>query len=133
MFQYLSCLLWYSLKGCDYRHSYINQLWTFDGQQIRQGNLCLDVKGGLNIDGVKPQLWTCYDGNANQEFEHAGGSVLSFPRDRVSWAKLATNKCMDLTGGVDEYGTEARRALLECPHSNCANRLYIDPALDMPL
>ncbi|KAG7087977.1 hypothetical protein E1B28_012017 [Marasmius oreades] len=54
-------------------------------------NLCIDVKDGVNTDGTKLQLWTCFAGNSNQQF-------VSLNYERVyQWA--GTNKCIDLTNG----------------------------------
>ncbi|KAH8818654.1 ricin B lectin domain-containing protein [Flagelloscypha sp. PMI_526] len=85
------------IKSCDGRHGYPNQVWTFDGFAMKQGNFCLDVTNGSNTNGVKLQVWTCAAGNTNQRFTHAGGDLLYFPDDRFTWA--GKNKCVDLTDG----------------------------------
>ncbi|KAH8827045.1 hypothetical protein DL96DRAFT_1229413, partial [Flagelloscypha sp. PMI_526] len=68
------------IKLCDGRHNYFGQKWTFDGYNIRQGNLCLDVTNGSNTNGAKLQVWTCFPENTNQRWSHVGGDLLYFPR-----------------------------------------------------
>jgi Ricin-type beta-trefoil lectin domain len=48
--------------------------------QIRLfGDKCLDVPNGNDSDGVKLQIWTCYDGNPNQLWQVNSD-------DTISWA-----------------------------------------------
>ncbi|KAG8824032.1 hypothetical protein FRC19_002709 [Serendipita sp. 401] len=65
--------------------------------QIRiYGNKCLDVKDGVDQDGTKLQIWTCYDGSVNQLWRVNGAGD-------ISWS--GHNKCMDLTDGNTSAGT----------------------------
>ncbi|KAJ7927061.1 ricin B lectin domain-containing protein [Mycena leptocephala] len=64
-------------------------------QQIRIfGDKCIDVTDGVNADGTKLQIWTCTEGNANQQWisPPAGGAPSIF-----QWN--GTDKCLDLTDG----------------------------------
>ncbi|KAF9257164.1 hypothetical protein L218DRAFT_936088 [Marasmius fiardii PR-910] len=71
------------------------------------GDKCLDVTNGINTDGTKLQIWTCVDGNTNQQWI----SVTDFT---FQWA--GTNKCIDLTDGNINPGT--RLQLWTCDSSN---------------
>ncbi|KIL59005.1 carbohydrate-binding module family 13 protein [Amanita muscaria Koide BX008] len=46
-----------------------SQTWVFTNGEVRVfGNKCLDVTNGGNYDGNKLQIWTCYDGDTNQQW-----------------------------------------------------------------
>lgn len=47
-----------------------DQQWTFNGGAVTayNGQYCLDVTDGNNVNGVKLQVWQCYQGSANQQF-----------------------------------------------------------------
>ncbi|KAG8869731.1 hypothetical protein FRC20_000975 [Serendipita sp. 405] len=65
--------------------------------QIRiYGNKCLDVKDGIDQDGTKLQIWTCYDGSINQLWQVNGAGD-------ISWS--GHSKCMELTDGSTSDGT----------------------------
>ncbi|KAF9466977.1 ricin B lectin domain-containing protein [Collybia nuda] len=91
------------------------QRWTFQGSQIRMGNLCMDVTNGSTANGARLQVWTCSSGNANQQFAHSGGNVLDIPTDRISWA-AHSGKCIDLTDGSDVNGNQIQ--MWDCGASN---------------
>ncbi|KAH8833150.1 hypothetical protein DL96DRAFT_1584959 [Flagelloscypha sp. PMI_526] len=87
--------------------------WTFDGQNIRQGNLCLDVKGGKNSDGTPLQVWTCtsFSGNPNGEdnrkFDLDNGDLLLYGNgheERFIWS--GKDKCVDLPKGDTKDGKQ---------------------------
>ncbi|KAF7334660.1 hypothetical protein MVEN_02296500 [Mycena venus] len=61
---------------------------TFDNTK------CLDVPNGQNADGVKLQIWTCGEGNANQQF--------TIHRNTIEWK--GTGKCLYLTDGNSTIG-----------------------------
>ncbi|KAJ7193906.1 ricin B lectin domain-containing protein [Mycena pura] len=92
------------IQDCDFAGP-SNQVWSFVGSTIRQGDKCLDVTDGQNVDGVKLQVWTCVDGNTNQEFQHSGGAILNQPNDIIEWL-THPNKCMDLTDGDETNGNQ---------------------------
>jgi hypothetical protein len=57
-------------------------------------NKCLNIKDGSTANGAELQIWTCSDGNPNQNFIHSGGDVLTLPIDRISWG-AHQGKCVD--------------------------------------
>ncbi|KAF8196329.1 ricin B lectin domain-containing protein [Mycena galopus ATCC 62051] len=60
-------------------------------QQIKVfGDKCIDVTDGANADGTKLQIWTCAEGNTNQQWVSVTDSTLQ-------WS--GTDKCIDLTNG----------------------------------
>ncbi|KAF7369744.1 hypothetical protein MVEN_00306100 [Mycena venus] len=64
---------------------------NFGPQQLQIfGDKCIDVTGGVNADGTKLQIWTCAEGNKNQQW-------VSVTDTTFQWA--GTNKCIDLTNG----------------------------------
>ncbi|KAF9268473.1 hypothetical protein L218DRAFT_917234 [Marasmius fiardii PR-910] len=70
-------------------------------QQIKvYGNKCLDVKGGVNADGTKLQIWTCSTGNTNQLWVPLDG--INYNDFMFQWA--GTDKCIDLTDGSTNNG-----------------------------
>ncbi|PVF97135.1 ricin B lectin [Serendipita vermifera] len=74
-------------------------------------NKCLDVPSGNNADGTKLQIWTCYDGNANQVWQLNGDFT-------ITWG--SNNKCVDLTDGV----VGGRAQLWTCTSGN-QNQLWV--------
>ncbi|KAF8993849.1 ricin B lectin domain-containing protein [Cyathus striatus] len=94
-----------------------NQKWYFQGSLIQLSgmNKCLDVADGNSSNGVKLQVWTCVDGNANQQFQRTDPNVLALPEDHISWM-LHLNLCMDLTDGRLDNGNQIQ--LWECSSSN---------------
>ncbi|KAJ7123658.1 ricin B lectin domain-containing protein [Mycena epipterygia] len=58
-------------------------------------NKCIDVPNGSTTNGVKLQIWTCFEGNTNQMFR--------VNSTQIEWA--GTGKCLDLTGGNTTTGT----------------------------
>ncbi|KAH8833149.1 ricin B lectin domain-containing protein [Flagelloscypha sp. PMI_526] len=102
-----------AIEACDKTHDYPGQAWTFDGQNIRQGDLCLDVKGGKNNDGTPLQVWTCtsFSGNTNGEdnrkFDLDSGDLLFYGNgheERFIWS--GKNKCVDLPSGNTKDGNQ---------------------------
>jgi hypothetical protein len=61
---------------------------------------CLDVKDGLNNNGQKLQVWTCYEGNQNQQFRISTDDTDAV----IQWARNP-DKCLDLTDGREAAGT----------------------------
>jgi hypothetical protein len=45
------------------------------------GDKCLDVTDGNGTDGTWLQIWTCYNGNPNQQWQYNSASIGS-----ISWA-----------------------------------------------
>ncbi|KAJ7247882.1 ricin B lectin domain-containing protein [Mycena haematopus] len=60
------------------------------------GDKCVDVTGGADQNGTPLQVWTCGDGNPNQQW-------ISVTDGSFQWS--GTDKCMDLTGGNTASGT----------------------------
>lgn len=112
------------IRDCDYRHGNPSQTWHFVGSTIMQDNKCLDVTDGKNTNGVKLQVWTCADGNPNQQFSHSGGQVLELPDDRISWM-AHTDKCLDLTDGKQDNGTPLQ--IWSCGSTNPNQLWAIEP------
>ncbi|KAH8795916.1 ricin B lectin domain-containing protein [Flagelloscypha sp. PMI_526] len=102
-----------AIKACDKSNDYPGQAWTFDGQNIRQGKMCLDVKGGNTNNGNPLQVWTCTsfsknpNGEANRKFDLAGGDVIFYGNgheERFVWS--GKSKCVDLPNGVTSDGNQ---------------------------
>ncbi|KAF9261579.1 hypothetical protein L218DRAFT_905355 [Marasmius fiardii PR-910] len=68
---------------------------------------CLDVKDGSNADGTRLQLWTCTEGNANQQWINAGA---------YSFQWVGTDKCIDLPDGSIIDGTQLQ--IWTCDYNN---------------
>ncbi|KAM6503981.1 carbohydrate-binding module family 13 protein [Amanita muscaria] len=69
-----------------------SQTWVFTNGEVRVfGNKCLDVTNGGNYDGNKLQIWTCYNGDTNQQWYYDIWS------NQLSWTNHG--KCADLTTG----------------------------------
>jgi len=43
------------------------------------GNKCLDVTDGVNADGVKMQIWSCWGQNPNQQWYYDKACFPPFP------------------------------------------------------
>ncbi|KAF7369719.1 hypothetical protein MVEN_00303400 [Mycena venus] len=79
-------------------------------QQIKVfGDKCIDVKDGVNADGTKLQIWTCADGNKNQEW-------VSVTDSTFQWN--GTNKCIDLTDGKITEGNVLQIYTCDSKNSN---------------
>ncbi|EAU82577.2 hypothetical protein CC1G_12996 [Coprinopsis cinerea okayama7 len=76
---------------------------------------CLDVTDGVVADGVKVQVWTCFDGNQNQQWGHWLPNAVSIPRDHITW-KPFWWLCVDLTDGSNANGTPIQ--LWACNYQN---------------
>ncbi|KAJ7924181.1 ricin B lectin domain-containing protein, partial [Mycena leptocephala] len=77
------------------------------------GDKCIDVTGGVNADGTKLQIWTCTEGNTNQQWI----SVSDFT---FQWS--GTNKCIDLSDGKITDGNQLQ--IWTCDDRN-ANQQWI--------
>ncbi|KAJ6556122.1 ricin B lectin domain-containing protein [Mycena capillaripes] len=60
------------------------------------GSKCLDVKDGSTANGNRLQLWTCTEGDTNQQF------TVGNTGSQIKWA--GTNKCLDLLNGSGADG-----------------------------
>jgi len=86
-----------ALQNCDGSPS---QKWTFSGGSVRVfGDKCLDVVGGNTADGAQLQIWTCQDGNSNQQWDYSKWT------NSITWWQH--NKCLDLAGGSTSVGAKA--------------------------
>ncbi|KAJ7907519.1 ricin B lectin domain-containing protein [Mycena leptocephala] len=77
------------------------------------GDKCIDVTGGVNADGTKLQIWTCTEGNTNQQWI----SVSDFT---FQWS--GTNKRIDLRDGKITDGNQLQ--IWTCDDRN-ANQHWI--------
>ncbi|KAH8833153.1 ricin B lectin domain-containing protein [Flagelloscypha sp. PMI_526] len=102
-----------AIKACDKKNDYPGQAWTFDGQNIRQGKLCLDVQGGRNNDGTPLQVWTCTsfsgnpNGEGNRKFELDSKNLVLYGNgneERFIWS--GKGKCVDLPRGDTKDGNQ---------------------------
>ncbi|KAJ7688019.1 ricin B lectin domain-containing protein, partial [Mycena rosella] len=71
------------------------------------GDKCIDVMDGVNADGTKLQIWTCSEGNPNQQW-------ISVTDDTLQWN--GTDKCIDLTDGKITDGNVLQ--IYTCDDSN---------------
>ncbi|KAJ7334733.1 ricin B lectin domain-containing protein [Mycena albidolilacea] len=79
-------------------------------------NKCLDVPNGNNANGQKLQIWTCADGNTNQQFTiHANPNT-------IEWK--GTGKCLDLTNGNSTIGNPIQ--LWDCNGANINQEWQLD-------
>lgn len=71
------------------------QQWTVSGNKLTVfGDKCLDNTGAKESNGNKLQIFTCFDGNTNQEWDISGSAI-----------KLHnTNFCLDNTDGIFNNG-----------------------------
>ncbi|KAG7086155.1 hypothetical protein E1B28_002115 [Marasmius oreades] len=77
---------------------------------------CLDVKDGIVADGTKLQVWTCGDGNPNQQWI----SVNDF-----TFRLSGTTKCVDLTDGNITDGNQLQ--IWECDSQNTNQKFIGEP------
>ncbi|KAJ7813086.1 ricin B lectin domain-containing protein [Mycena olivaceomarginata] len=86
-------------------------------------NKCLDVPNRNNANGQKLQIWTCADGNTNQQFTiHANPNT-------IKWK--GTGKCLDLTNGNSTIGNPMRPVfsliqLWDCNGANINQEWQLD-------
>ncbi|KAJ6554375.1 ricin B lectin domain-containing protein [Mycena capillaripes] len=86
-------------------------------QQIKVfRNKCIDVKDGINADGTKLQIWTCTEGDANQQW-------ISDTDNTFQWS--GTNKCIDLTDGKITDGNVLQ--IYTCDSKNSNQKWTNDP------
>jgi hypothetical protein len=82
----------------------VGQRWTLQNGVVRipSWNKCLDVKDGVNADGIKLQVWDCPPtfSNPNQQFSIQSPG----PSTTLTW--VGHNKCVDLTNGNTNDGTQ---------------------------
>jgi len=100
-----------SVQACSQASSDAQNSWIFPSgipdsgpspaQNVRYGNLCLDVTGGVDAAGTKAQLWTCNSGNKNQQWViNVNGNTAT-----LQWAG-DNKKCLVNTAGHHD-GTQA--------------------------
>ncbi|PFH48480.1 carbohydrate-binding module family 13 protein [Amanita thiersii Skay4041] len=88
-----------TLQGCTGAES---QHWEFTGGRIVVfGNKCLDVPGGNAADGTKLQIYTCADGNQNQQWYYTWWD------NHISWTPNR-GKCLDLSAGSTADGNHVQ-------------------------
>ncbi|KAJ7865536.1 ricin B lectin domain-containing protein, partial [Mycena leptocephala] len=92
-------------------------------QQIKVfGEKCIDVKDGVNADGTKLQIWTCTEGNTNQQW-------ISVTDATFQWS--GTNKCIDLTDGKITDGNVLQ--IYTCDSKNSNQKWIGEPNPDTTL
>ncbi|KAM6503982.1 carbohydrate-binding module family 13 protein [Amanita muscaria] len=100
-----------TIQGCTGSPS---QNWVFSGGQVHIfDNKCLDVTNGVNANGNKLQIWTCSNGNPDQQWYYDMWS------NRLSWTNQG--KCVDLTGGSLSDGN--RIQIWDCTN-NSPNQIW---------
>jgi len=117
------------IKTCDYRHGNPLQKWQFIGSTMQAvgTSKCIDVKDGLSADGSRVQVWTCFDGNGNQQFRHWVGEFLVVPEDHISWM-LNPNQCLDNTDGQLVDGNPIQ--IWGCYYPNPNQKWYLEPVIN---
>ncbi|EAU82561.2 hypothetical protein CC1G_12141 [Coprinopsis cinerea okayama7 len=76
----------------------------------------MDVKDGVQQNGVRLQSWTCAQGNRNQQFVHwQNPNFLVIPEDHINWMPFNW-LCVDLTDGKLENGTPVQ--MWACNYQN---------------
>ncbi|KAJ7836696.1 ricin B lectin domain-containing protein [Mycena olivaceomarginata] len=89
-------------------------------QQIKIfGDKCIDVKGGVNADGTKLQIWSCVQGSKNQQW-------ISLTDSTFQWS--GTNKCIDLSDGKITDGNVLQ--LWTCDSNNSNQKWFGAPNPD---
>ncbi|KAJ6554342.1 ricin B lectin domain-containing protein [Mycena capillaripes] len=89
-------------------------------QQLKVfGDKCIDVNDGINADGTKLQIWTCAEGNTNQQW-------ISVTDNTFQWS--GTNKCIDLTDGKITDGKVLQ--IYTCDSNNSNQKWSVDPNPD---
>ncbi|KAF5338247.1 hypothetical protein D9758_012833 [Tetrapyrgos nigripes] len=86
-----------------------SQQWTISNGNLKVFGKCLDVTNGQDVNGVKMQIYTCYQGNTNQQFRYSD--------NHIAW--LGPNgyaKCLDLTDGNTNDGNPIQ--LWDCSSNN---------------
>ena len=66
-----------------------------------EGTMCLDVKDGVNSNGVKVQLWDCAAENTNQRW-------MNTKQNTLVWMNNNNDRCLDLTDGIIETGNQVQ-------------------------
>ncbi|KAG7093357.1 hypothetical protein E1B28_007039 [Marasmius oreades] len=80
-----------------------------------------DVTDGINADGTKLQVWTCVDGNTNQQWIESVNDLT------FRWA--GTDKCIDLTDGNLTDGNQLQIWTCDLTRNNQNQRWAIKPPL----
>jgi len=76
-----------------------DQEWKFGPNgaiSLYNGAKCLDVTNGVTTNGNKLQVWDCFSGNTNQEFDYT-----QYGDNHIRWKG---SKCVDLTNGLMTNG-----------------------------
>ncbi|KAG2012895.1 hypothetical protein CC2G_009847 [Coprinopsis cinerea AmutBmut pab1-1] len=96
-----------------------SQIFHFTGDCQMQhfaSDKCIDVKDGVQQNGVRLQSWTCAQGNRNQQFVHwQDPNFLVIPEDHINWMPFNW-LCVDLTDGKLENGTPVQ--MWACNYQN---------------
>ncbi|KAF5311397.1 hypothetical protein D9758_012872 [Tetrapyrgos nigripes] len=69
--------------------------WSFNYGTVRIfGNKCLDVTNGNDVNGQQLQIYTCYNGNTNQQWY--------YNNNHIGWR--GHTRCLDVTNGRFQNG-----------------------------
>jgi len=92
--------------------------WVFEGGSLKSfdGAQCLDVTSGVDADGTLLQVFSCTQGNTNQQWTF--NSNFS-----IQWT--GHNKCIDLTNGNNNPGTQLQ--IFSCFQGNTNQQWRIEP------
>jgi len=105
------------LSECD-PHVQPNLNWMYTGGSIKtsDGAHCLDVTNGVDADGTLLQVYECFNGNTNQQWQFNGNFS-------IQWK--GHNKCIDLTNGNVNSGTQLQ--IFTCFNGNTNQQWEIEP------
>ncbi|KAJ7466133.1 ricin B lectin domain-containing protein [Mycena galericulata] len=82
------------IEDCEHTGA-TSQSWILSGSTLQIfGNMCLDVKNGATADGTQLQVWTCTEGDTNQQW--------TVSEDTIKWNEESS--CLDLTNGNQTDG-----------------------------
>ncbi|KAJ7753097.1 ricin B lectin domain-containing protein [Mycena maculata] len=93
-----------------------SQNWNISGSTLQIfGDKCLDVTGGAAADGTPMQIWTCTEGDHNQQWTLFGATI--------QWSQ--TSSCLDLTNGNMTSGNVVRAPLHLFSSSACSSNTVL--------
>jgi len=96
----------------------LGQNWVYEGGSLKayNGDQCLDVTNGNDVNGTPLQTFSCVPGNTNQQWTF--NSNFS-----IQWT--GHNKCIDLTNGALTFGTQLQ--IWTCATGNTNQKWRIGP------
>ncbi|KIJ55019.1 carbohydrate-binding module family 13 protein [Sphaerobolus stellatus SS14] len=81
------------------------QSWHFNGPYLQAigTDKCIDLTNGNGSNGARLQVWTCSEGNPNQQFRHWDTTYIYLPEEHISWL-ANSGLCFDNTNGFVAEG-----------------------------